>query len=158
MPTLANPAILLASGSVVDLDATFLVQWGIFLLFFLILRSLIWKPFLENIDRRDQEITGKKEQAAEEERRAKERELAYQEEYRAAQNRATARRMELLEQSQRAGQLEIEKARGEAAAAVSDARANLQKQAEEARVRMRGEAMDIARMVSERILGRKVTS
>lgn len=157
MPIFAHPS-LLASGSVVDLDGTFLIQWGIFLLFFVILRSLVWKPFLELLNKREEETRGRKRDAELAEENAKQQEAAYQEQYRLAQNAATERRAELLEKSLKKSQADIDRVRAEVARLVAEQRAEIQKQSEEARVRMKSEASQLAHLVCERILGRKVTS
>jgi F0F1-type ATP synthase membrane subunit b/b' len=151
-----SPNVLLAG--VVDLDATFLIQWGIFLLFFFIVRGWVWKPFMDILERRDHEINGLRVEAEKSEREAKVREHTYQEKYREAQNSAVARRQSLLDQEQKASVRVVEDARITAAKANTEIKANLEQQAQESRVKMRAEAAETAKAICEQILGRKVTS
>lgn len=154
--TMLTSPILLAS--VVDLDATFFIQLGLFLVLALLLRGILWKPFMELIERRDHEINGLKKEAEAAEEEARKREAHYLDEYRAVQNRATERRTELLGQAARENAKVIDDARAQAQGTVSTARAKLDAQMTEARGRAQAESQDVARMVCERILGRKVTS
>jgi F-type H+-transporting ATPase subunit b len=151
-----SPTVLLAG--VVDLDATFLIQWGIFLLFFFIVRGWVWKPFMDIMERRDHEINGLRVEAEKSEKEAKAREQAYQEKYREAQNSAVERRQSLLEKEQKASGLVVEDARIASAKTTAEAKANLEQQAQESRVRMSAESAQIAKAICEQILGRKVTS
>jgi F-type H+-transporting ATPase subunit b len=145
-------------ASVIDIDATVFVQWGMFLLLFLVLRSLLWKPFLELIERRDHQINGLRKEAAEAEENARRQEASYLEEYRAVQNRATERRAELMNEAQKASIGVLDTARAEAQSTVDSARKQIEAQTQEARSRAAADASSVAVAVCERILGRKVTS
>ncbi len=153
-----STSLLLASGSVVDLDGTMLIQWAIFLLFFLILRSIIWKPFLETIERRDEEIEGRKKQAIESEEQAKLREKSYQEQLRQVQTEAMESRALMLDSEKRRASQALDATRGDIARAAAEMRQELERQMMDARARMSSEAEAMARLACERILGRKITS
>jgi F0F1-type ATP synthase membrane subunit b/b' len=151
-----SPTVLLAG--VVDLDATFLIQWGIFLLFFFIVRGWVWKPFMEILERRDHEINGLRVEADRSEKEAKLREQTYQEKYREAQNSAVERRQALLDKEQKASVQVVEGARAAAAKTTAESKMSIEQQAQESLLRMRAESTENAKAICEQILGRKVTS
>lgn len=150
-----SPEIFLAS--VVDLDATFLIQWAIFLIFFLVVRALLWKPFLHVIEKRDHQIHGRRVEAEASEKEAKEREASYLEKYKEAQNSAVERRQVLLGKAQKDAQLNLDAARDAAAKTVAQAQEELEKQAVASREKLRAESTQMAQAICEQILRRKVT-
>ncbi|MBI4745698.1 MAG: hypothetical protein HY786_03945, partial [Deltaproteobacteria bacterium] len=55
--------VLASARSIVDIDATVLVELGLFLLCFLALRSLVFKPLLRLVDERRAQTQGAREEA-----------------------------------------------------------------------------------------------
>jgi F-type H+-transporting ATPase subunit b len=153
---LFTPNLLLAG--VVDLDSTFLIQWGIFLLFFFVVKALVWKPFLEVIERRDHEINGLRVEAEKSEKEAKLREEAYQEKYREAQNAAVERRQSLLAKEQKAAASAIEDAKLAETKIISEKKGEIEQQTQTSRLALREDATQLAKTICEQILGRKVNS
>src|SRR5688572_19329063 len=151
-----NPNILLAG--VVDIDSTFFIQWGIFLLFFFIVKALVWTPFLTLLERRDHEINGLRLEAEKSEKEAKLREQAYQEKYREAQNAAVERRQSLLDKEQKANTASIEDAKLAEMKIIAEKKLDIEQQTEASRLKMREDAVQLAKSICEQILGRKVNS
>ncbi|MBI5485878.1 MAG: hypothetical protein HY905_00955 [Deltaproteobacteria bacterium] len=56
-------AVWASARSIVDIDATLLVQLGLFLLCFLLLRGLVFKPLIRLADERRAQTTGMREEA-----------------------------------------------------------------------------------------------
>ena len=52
------PLVLLSSGPILDIDATLFVYLGVFLLLFLILRALVFRPMMALFDERERAIDG----------------------------------------------------------------------------------------------------
>ena len=57
-------SIFTSGGSLVDVDATILIQLGIFLFLFIVLRSLLFKPIIRLLEARHQATESRREEAA----------------------------------------------------------------------------------------------
>lgn len=148
---------LLFAGSLrLDIDMTSLVVLGLFTLLFLLLRKLVFAPFLEDVDARD-ERTGKMRESA---RSLRERAEALSEQYasqreealNAAQNARRELRIEGLNQKE----AQMGEAQEAAQASYDERSKTLHESFDKARKEALSQAEDIAKSIATQILGRAV--
>jgi F-type H+-transporting ATPase subunit b len=157
MPSFLNPhPVLLAGGSPVDLDGSFFIQLAIFLIAFLILRALVFKPVMALFDARDQAMEGGKREAEQMEREAVQMRERFESELRAVRQKATEDRDRLRTQALQLARELTERARRENAATLSSAKAQLEVEAKDARQKALADAPALARQIAEKLLGRSV--
>jgi F-type H+-transporting ATPase subunit b len=142
----------------IDLDATVLVQLGIFFLLMIVLWQFLWRPYLRVRGERVTRVEGYREQAAQMDADAQQRmtraEAALAEARRVgageravARAEAQAREQTLLAEANAAAQKTLADARDKLAATVATERGRLQTQ-----------AIAVAREVARKILGREVSA
>jgi len=142
----------------IDVDATLLVQLGLFLVLALLLWRLLWRPYLKVRNERVSRVEGYREEAARLEADAAGRlaqlEAALAEARRVgsaergvARAEAQAREQTLLAEANAAAQRQLAEARARLQAVVAGERAKLEQQAAEA-----------GREAARKILGREVSA
>ena len=151
------PAIVLAScGSLIDIDATILIQFAIFIFLFIILWRFLFRPTIRLIEARreategvlinakkmDEEASGLSEEV--EKRLGEVRSMASSERDQMV-DRARAQERELLA-----------KAREDARSMVDNSRKEMAEQSEAARQALKGETAVLADSVAAKILGRQL--
>lgn len=153
---LAQAAPQASDQQLLDVDGTALVQLGVFLLTMLVLRPLLWKPYLRVREERTRRVDGFREDAKRlegeaaarlskvEAELAEARRTGSQERARVRQE-AQKREQEILAQAQAAAQKTIVEAKAKVEAALSSERSNLKTRAEA-----------LGREAAERVLGRRV--
>jgi F-type H+-transporting ATPase subunit b len=140
----------------IDLDGTVFVQFGLFLVLFIVLSQILWKPFLKLRDERQAGMGGAREQA--EEMGAKSRELTDRYDRKVAETKAKAtdeRNKLRVEAANREREI-LEAARQKAQAAQGAARKKIAEQSEAAKGKLEVEAAALAKTVAGRVLGREV--
>lgn len=153
---MTNTALLVASESlpVVDIDNTIFLQAILFLVLFIVLNSLLFKPWLEVKARRAQQIGGALSDATQ--LRAQADEAGQEYERRLSKARDDA--MVLRSDRRREAELEEAKivgdARGEANTALDARKLTLAQETEQARAELGGRVNSIASQITEQILGR----
>jgi F-type H+-transporting ATPase subunit b len=153
---MTTTALLVASESlpVVDIDNTIFLQGILFLLLFVVLNSLLFKPWLEVKARRAQQIGGALADATQLRGQAQESENEYQRRLTKARDDAMAFR------SDRRREAEVEEAqivavvRAEASVALEARKLTLAKQTEQARGELSGRVDTLASEIAQQILGR----
>jgi len=143
-----------SSRSIVDIDATVVMQAVLFLLSFLVLRGLVFKPLLRVIDERRRRTQGLREEARALEAEAEARLKALQ--HAAASTKAeTAAERERLRREAKQQEYEILKQAKDEAAAVAEAarRAVAAKRAEAERL-VDTKAHGLAEAIVGRLAGR----
>jgi F-type H+-transporting ATPase subunit b len=157
MPSFLNPhPVLLAGGSPVDLDGSFFIQLAIFLIAFLILKTLVFRPVMALFDARDQAMEGGKRAAEEMERDATQKRERFEAELRSVRQKATEDRDRLRNQALQLARELTERARRENTATLSSAKAQLELEAADARQKALADAPALARQIAEKLLGRSV--
>lgn len=149
-------ALLVASESlpVVDIDNTIFLQAILFLLLFLVLNSLLFKPWLEVKARRAQQIGGALSDATKLRGQAEEIGLDYQRRLTKARDDAMTLR------SDRRREAEVEEAqivgvaRTKANSALEARKLTLAQETEQARGELGGRVGALASEISQQILGR----
>jgi len=149
-------SIVASGGSLIDLDATLFIQLGIFLLVFLLLRSLLFRPVIQLIEKRREVTVGKREEAERFERDSAELQEEFNKQMAEIRSSAGAEKDRIVEQARRQERDILNKAREDARSIVEEAKADAMKQAEIARSEIREEIDSLASAVASRILGREV--
>ncbi len=148
-------SVVLAGGSVVDLDATVLVQLVCFLLVFLMLRSLLFRPLIQVLKARERATEGDVKEAKARQRDAEQKMRKYERELDKIREKASAER-EKIREAGRAREREIlTQAREEANAIVAEGRKSMDEQASEARKQMDREIETLSQEIVATVLGRK---
>jgi F-type H+-transporting ATPase subunit b len=153
------PLVLLSGGSggsPVDLDGSLLIQLGIFCVAFFILRSLVFKPVMNLFDEREAAMEGSRKQAEAMERDAAEKREKFEGELRSVRQKANEDRDRQRSEAQKLARELTEKARRENTATLSSAKAQLDGEAKDARVKALADAPALARQIAEKLLGRSV--
>ncbi len=140
-------------AGLVDLDATFLVQLAVFIVFALILNKKVVQPLVSTHEARHDRMAGARAEAERMDLRASEAHTAYQTRLDAARRDAVLIRDRLRDEARRQADAELETVRAELAAAQDKSRRELK--AEAARVRASSDAVveDLAGLLATRALG-----
>jgi F-type H+-transporting ATPase subunit b len=142
----------------IDLDATILVQLGIFFLLMIVLWQFLWRPYLRVRGERVTRVEGYREQAAQMDADAQQRmaraEVALAEARRiGAGERAVARA-----EAQAREQTLLAEANAAAQKTLADARTKLAATVETERGRLQALAASVGREAARKILGREVSA
>lgn len=150
------PISLIAAAPVVDIDGTIFIQAGIFLLLMAILHPLLFKPWLATRERREQAISGTSDAATGLRARADELGREYDARLTAARTQATSVRSDAVKTGEADRQRQMADARAAAGAELSELRARLTRDAEEARAALATRVDGIAQDIATKLLGRAV--
>ena len=149
-------SIVAAGGSLIDLDATFFIQLGIFLVVFLLMRSLLFRPVIQLIEKRREVTVGKREEAEKFERESAALQEEFDRQMAEIRSSAGAEKERVVEQARRQERDILLAAREDSRSIVEDAKKDASKQAEKVSEEIRGEIDSLAGAVASRILGRQV--
>ncbi len=132
--------------------------WIIFLLLFLVLRKLAWKPLLEAVEAREKRIAESLQKAEELQRAAAD--IAARQEAALAEAHGKAKGVldDARAQAEAFRKRETDRARGEADAFLERARKEISLEENRAREALRREVVDLALEASSRVLERSVNS
>lgn len=140
----------------IDLDATVLVQLGLFLLLVLVLSRFLWKPYLRVRGERVTRVEGYREEAARLEADAQQRlaraEAAIGEARRLGAGQRTVARAE----AQAREQTLLAEANAHAQRTIREAQARLAETIGVEREKLRADATEVAKAAAKKILGREV--
>jgi F-type H+-transporting ATPase subunit b len=148
--------VLLAGGSVIDLDASIFVQMGIFFVAFFMLKSLVFGPIMTVFDARDKAIDGAKVEAKRLQEEASQKRDHFEGELRKVSVSANEERERLRNEAQRLARQLTEQARSQALDSQKTAKDRLDAQAADVRQRALAQVPSIARELTSKLLGRAV--
>lgn len=149
---LTSPALL--ALPVVDIDGTFFVQGGLFLLMVFLLNGLLFKPWLEVQARRTQSISGALEKAEQMQLDASAKGEEYDSKLRAARDEAMGIRSDERKEGEREAAEQLSAARDEARQALDEARKRIDQETSQARSSLSGRVDELAKDIVSKILGR----
>lgn len=141
---------------VIDIDGTVLVQFALFLLMYVLLKRLLFDPYLQMRDARSRRIEGVREEAESMERDAAALAAEYERRMLAARNQADSERQRLRGAGQERERELLTETRAAVAQKVSGLRQQLEQQVGTARQQLRAQAQPLARQIARQILGREV--
>ena len=152
-------ALLVANERpLINVDITLLLNLGVWLVLFFLLRATLWKPMLALIDAREAGTAGARDEAARLDAAGKALRGSLDEQLAAARSSAAKAREALRAEGTRTEVALLGKAREEVNAAVEKQRADIAAQ----RVKLHGEVMtmvpELAQGIAARVLRREVRS
>ncbi len=146
---------MLLSGALIDLDATFLLQLGIFFVLFGVLYGFLFKPLLAVFDEREKAIDGAKIAARELEGSAEEKFKRFEAEMKKVKVEANAERDRIQQDGLALERELLAKSRAEADKTLKDAEATLAAEAAAVRSDMKTVVPALAAEIAAKILGRR---
>jgi F-type H+-transporting ATPase subunit b len=141
---------------VIDIDGTILVQFALFLIMFFVLRSLLFRPFLELQGQRAARIDGARDEAQKMQAEAQGLGEEYERRYAAAKGRAEEERLRLRGEGLAREQEVLGEARSLMQLKLQTARKELFAKTELALKDLEQQAQPLARAIASRVLGREV--
>lgn len=141
---------------VVDIDNTIFIQGALFLVLIVILKPLIFDPWLAARARRAQRIGGALEEAALMREQAREKSVEYDARLRRAKDEAIRLRSERRKQSEAEETTLVTSARQDASAALDVTKAKLTIDIEQARTELQDRVDSLASDVTKQVLGRAI--
>ena len=153
--------VLLSGGAghkpppLIDIDATALVQLGLFLFLLVVLSKLVFKPYLALKAERDERTEGAREAAKSEEADATKKLDDYEVRLLSAQREAAFGRAERREEGEKAAAKRLAEARAKTEAKLQEARARLEKSIPEAEAELKKHAEQLSLDIASHVLGRQ---
>ena len=150
--------VLLSGGeSPIDLDGTFFIQLVVFLIAFLVLRQLVFKPMMSLFAAREAAIEGSRQEAREMETDAKVKAAAFEEEMRKVKSQVADERDKVRGEAMKTEREILEKTRTETQRTLQEAEKRLADEATRVRAEMKGQTAVLAKQIATRLLGRDVS-
>ncbi|MBI5525463.1 MAG: ATP synthase F0 subunit B [Deltaproteobacteria bacterium] len=140
----------------IDLDYTVFLQAFIFLSLFLILRKLLFEPYLALFEERERLVAGMKDEAAALDKDFRDKAAVFDGHVREATAKAAAIMEKLKAEGQAAQRDILGRARRDAAARVEEAVKGLKAETESVRKDIERDIGTIALQITEKVLGRKI--
>jgi len=152
---LASLGVVL-SGALIDLDGTFFVQITIFFLAFFILKSLVFGPVMKVMDAREAAVGGARREAQALEAEVAEKKANFETQLRKVRDEASREREAQRVEAQKLARNLTEQARQDAATRLTEARAQLDRDADKVRAEARKQVPEVADQIASKILNRSV--
>lgn len=148
----------LASGHpLIDIDSTVFVQFGLFLLLFVVANKLLFQPYLKLRERRKAGIDGARAEADRMTAQADAKLADYEKQLSAARSRANEEGRKVRAEAAGHEKEVTDKARAEAQKSIDEATAKMRTETEAARLQLLPQATALARQISSKLLGREVS-
>jgi F-type H+-transporting ATPase subunit b len=141
---------------VINLNVTLLIQAAIFLSLMVVLNQVLFKPMVRLLDERRARTEGRKKAAAQADAEAEAVWSEYQKRIQDARGEADRMRAELVRQGETERQRLVNVAAEKAEKTVTEVRARVRAEAQEARKALESEARALAGSIATAILGRSV--
>ncbi|HEX3034899.1 MAG TPA: ATP synthase F0 subunit B [Thermodesulfobacteriota bacterium] len=145
------------SEELLKVDKTLIVDMIIFIAAIFILNSLLFKPLLGVVKRREQLTTGAVEEANDLRAKVEQIKREYDEKLNEVRNQAIEERNEIRREAQSAAEELIRKARGEAQVLLEEARGKIESDAREIKAKLKPEIEVLAQDMASKILGKNVS-
>ncbi len=145
-----------ASEDMLSVNYTVFIQIAIFLIAIFILNKLVFKPFLNLVDRRDMLTRGAIEEAHELEEKVKVIIEEYDLKLDEARALAAQERSKLVLEGQKVAGEIIGKAREEAGVFLEEAKAKLEADTKEIKEKIKGDIDELATDIASKVLGKEV--
>jgi len=141
---------------VIDLNATLLIQWGIFISLMIFLNFFLFKPVLRIIDARKAKVEGTFASAREMQEQAGKNQEDYRVRLTAAKEELFARTSAMRESASKESRELMEKAREEAMAQVEATRDRVRQDIEVVRKELAANIDSLAREIAGKVLDKKI--
>lgn len=144
------------SGALIDFDGTFFFVLAIFAFLFLVLRSTLFKPFLQLVEARENAIEGARAEAKQMQKEAKEKSKKFDDELRKVRVEAGAERDRLRQEGQRLERQILDRVREETQQALTAAEEQMTREAARVRASLEQNVPLMGQSVASRLLGREL--
>lgn len=154
-----NPQFVLLAAApppLIDIDLTVVIQFIIFLVLLILLTKLVFKPFLEIMKERSENIEGAREKATVLDAEAEEKLESYDEQIKSARKEAANVRGKFRDEGEAQAKEILGGARAKTDAKISAARQKTEKSVKAAQVALQKQADGIAKSIASKLLGREV--
>ena len=152
-----TPIVSLAGGHpLIDIDATVIVQFALFLVLFVVANRLLFQPYLRLRERRTEGIEGARAEAERMAAQADAKLADYEKRLAVARDRANEEGRKVRLEAAGHEREVTDKARASAQAAIDEAQATMRRETEAARAQLLPQADALARAISSKLLGREV--
>lgn len=152
-----TPIVSLAAGHpLIDLDATVVVQFVLFLVLFVVANRLLFQPYLRLRERRKEGIEGARAEAERMTAQADAKLAAYEKQLAIAREGANEEARKIRAEATRHEREVTDQARALAQKALDDAQATVRRETEAARSQLMPQADALARSIASKLLGREV--
>ena len=156
---LTDTAGALAEGPVnVDLDLTFVVQIGFFVVLMLVLKPVLFDPMMRLFEEREKRIEGTRHEATKEDERSAKALAKYEGILTKAREAGAAERDTLRAEGLKREAELMNQVRAESAATLEKGRKEIGVESGTARTELRADARALGRDMASRVLGREVSS
>ncbi len=152
----ASLAALLSGGSIIDLDGTVFVQLGMFVVAFVVLHALVFKPMLALLEAREEAIDGARDEAKRLDVEVKAKQAAFESELRRVRGASGEERDRLRAEGADLERKLLETVRTETQGTLAQSKAALDIEAQTARQRLDALRPELAREIASKVLGREV--
>ena len=149
-------ATLAAGHPLIDIDLTVFVQFGLFLILFVVANKLLFQPYLQLRERRKTNIEGARADAERMSAQAEAKLADYEKQLAGARNRANEEGRKVRAEGVAHEKEVTDKARGEAQKAIDEATAKMRAETEAARLQLLPQASTLAKQIATKLLGREV--
>ena len=139
----------------ISLDISVLYQIIIFVLLWLILSRVLFRPYLDLLDERERRTAGARHDSSELEREGARLKAEYEEKIAQARAAGTAVKDAIVQQGRHERETLLQQARAEAALTLESARREVQKQLARERGLLATEVAEVARDMVAKVLGRR---
>ncbi|MGH7890227.1 MAG: ATP synthase F0 subunit B [Thermodesulfobacteriota bacterium] len=146
----------LAAEDILSVDKTLIIQIIIFVAAIFILNSLLFKPLLELLGRREKLTSGTIEEAKQLGEKVEQIINEYKMKLNEARSLAMEERNEIRRHAQTAYEDAVKKAREEAQAVMEESKVRLQSETKEIKEKVRSDIAVLARDMVSRILGKEI--
>lgn len=140
----------------IDLNSTLLIQMINFLILIFVLNIILYKPIMKVIDARKKRVEESKETVGSFDDLIEQKVADYEETLRQARVDAMNQREEIKNEGVEAGKKILADTRDEVTAMIQDFKAKIAAEKEQARRTLQERTQEIAREISEKVLGRSV--
>ena len=152
-----TPIVSLAAGHpLIDIDATVIVQFVLFLVLFAIANRFLFQPYLRLRERRKAGIEGARADAERMTAEAEAKLAGYEKQLAVAREGANDEARKIRAEASRIEREETDRARDKAQKALDDAQATVRRETEAARGQLLPQADALARSIASKLLGREV--
>jgi F-type H+-transporting ATPase subunit b len=140
----------------ISLDLSVLYQIVIFVLLWLILSKLLFRPYLNLLEERERRTAGARHDSSELEHEGARLKAEYEEKIAQARAAGNAAKDAIVQEGRQERERLLQQAREEAALTLESARREVQRQLERERALLASEVAEVGRDMVSKILGRRV--
>ncbi len=149
-------SIMASGGSIIDIDSTFFIQLVIFVVMFLVLRQLLFRPVIRIIEARREETEGKRMAAEEFDEETRKLNKDVEKKISEIKSSASTERAKLVEQSRHQERDLLAKAREDSRSVVEQTKKETSEQTEKVWQTLREEINSFASTAATKVLGRQI--